>query len=146
MDRVVYLICLSAVCYLCNKLISSASHVYSCNFVSLMSSSLAVYVDCTSRGCLACLVCQNSTAVPDADRRRAVDAATVHGLTHAFSLLLYPREGAMYCDQRVCLSVCLLACQKQEALLPRTDRARRCQSKSWQLLHNCMNKLYNKSI
>ena len=144
MDRVVYLICLSAVCYLCNKLISSASHVYRCNFVSLMNSSLAVYVDCTSRGCLACLVCQNSTAVPDADRRRAVDAATMHGLTHAFSWLLYPREGAMYCDQRVCLSVYSHVRNKKLCYRGRT-RARRCQSKSWQLMHNCMNKLYNKS-
>jgi len=33
----------------------------------------------------------------------------------------------------------------QEALLPQTDRATRCQSKSSQLLlHNCRNKLYNK--
>jgi len=34
---------------------------------------------------------------------------------------------------------------KQEALLLQTDRATRCQSKSCQLLHNCRNKLYNKS-
>jgi len=62
---------------------------------------------------VTCLIFQNSSAIPDADWRRAVDAAAMHGLLSSVQLFRLSLPSSllaeiMYSSRFVCLSVLLL--------------------------------------